>query len=194
MGLKRASEKRWKSAARRIYDNIFMFRRNARKYSATQNRVIQLGTVKRVQLLAEVLAILVASLCLFKFDFLLSTQLLWLNLTDSFTSPNATDKGLTHSKTFKITPPATVISRILFEKITDSFPVLALGMEKADDDVMNRPPERAEKSLFSKTSLASIPEELSKATRRTLSPTARRTVLQARTRQTRGLRTARSNR
>lgn len=70
--------------------------------------------------LAEVLAILVASLCLFKFDFLLSTQLLWLNL------------------------------------ITDSFPVLALGMEKADDDVMNRPPERAEKSLFSKTSLASI--------------------------------------
>lgn len=70
--------------------------------------------------LAEVLAILIASLCLFKFDFLLSTQLLWLNL------------------------------------ITDSFPVLALGMEKADDDVMNRPPERAEKSLFSKTSLASI--------------------------------------
>ena len=70
--------------------------------------------------LAEVLAILIASLFLFKFDFLLSTQLLWLNL------------------------------------ITDSFPVLALGMEKADDDVMNRPPERAEKSLFSKTSLCSI--------------------------------------
>lgn len=70
--------------------------------------------------LAEVLAILIASLFLFKFDFLLSTQLLWLNL------------------------------------ITDSFPVLALGMEKADDDVMRRPPERAEKSLFSKTSLLSI--------------------------------------
>lgn len=70
--------------------------------------------------LAEVLAILIASLFLFKFDFLLSTQLLWLNL------------------------------------ITDSFPVLALGMEKADDDVMSRPPERAEKSLFSKTSLLSI--------------------------------------
>lgn len=70
--------------------------------------------------LAEVLSILIASLFLFKFDFLLSTQLLWLNL------------------------------------ITDSFPVLALGMEKADDDVMTRPPERAEKSLFSKTSLASI--------------------------------------
>ena len=66
--------------------------------------------------LAEVLAILIASLFLFKFDFLLSTQLLWLNL------------------------------------ITDSFPVLALGMEKADDDVMSRPPE----SLFSKTSLLSI--------------------------------------
>ncbi|MBD5583566.1 MAG: cation-transporting P-type ATPase, partial [Clostridia bacterium] len=70
--------------------------------------------------LAEVLAILIASLVLFKFDFLLSTQLLWLNL------------------------------------ITDSFPVLALGMEKADDDVMQRPPERAERGLFSKTSLASI--------------------------------------
>lgn len=70
--------------------------------------------------LAEVLAILIASLFLFKFNFLLSTQLLWLNL------------------------------------ITDSFPVLALGMEKADDDVMSRPPERAEKSLFSKTSLLSI--------------------------------------
>ena len=70
--------------------------------------------------LAEVLAILIASLFLFKFNFLLSTQLLWLNL------------------------------------ITDSFPVLALGMEKADDDVMSRLPERAEKSLFSKTSLLSI--------------------------------------
>lgn len=70
--------------------------------------------------LAEVLAILIASLFLFKFDFLLSTQLLWLNL------------------------------------ITDSFPVLALGMEKADDDVMSRPPERAEKSLFSRYSLVTV--------------------------------------
>ena len=70
--------------------------------------------------LAEVLAILFASLFLFRFDFLLSTQLLWLNL------------------------------------ITDSFPVLALGVEKADDDVMNRPPEKAEKGLFCKSSLASV--------------------------------------
>ena len=70
--------------------------------------------------LAEVLAILFASLFLFRFDFLLSTQLLWLNL------------------------------------ITDSFPVLALGMERADDDVMSRPPERAEKSLFCKSSLCTI--------------------------------------
>ena len=67
-----------------------------------------------------VLAILFASLFLFRFDFLLSTQLLWLNL------------------------------------ITDSFPVLALGMERADDDVMSRPPERAEKSLFCKSSLCTI--------------------------------------
>lgn len=70
--------------------------------------------------LAEVLAILIASLFLFKFDFLLSTQLLWLNL------------------------------------ITDSLPVLALGMEKEDKDLMRRPPERAEKGLFSKLSLCSI--------------------------------------
>ena len=70
--------------------------------------------------LAEVLAILFASLFLFKFDFLLSTQLLWLNL------------------------------------ITDSFPVLALGAEREDSDAMHRPPERSEKSLFSKTSLVSI--------------------------------------
>ncbi|MCH5148468.1 MAG: calcium-translocating P-type ATPase, PMCA-type [Clostridiales bacterium] len=70
--------------------------------------------------LAEVLAILFASLFLFKFDFLLSTQLLWLNL------------------------------------ITDSFPVLALGAEREDTDSMHRPPERSEKSLFSKTSLVSI--------------------------------------
>ena len=70
--------------------------------------------------LAEVLAILFASLFLFKFNFLLSTQLLWLNL------------------------------------ITDSFPVLALGAEREDSDCMRRPPERSEKSLFSKTSLVSI--------------------------------------
>lgn len=70
--------------------------------------------------LAEVLAILIASLFLFKFDFLQSTQLLWLNL------------------------------------ITDSFPVLALGAEREDSDIMSRPPERAEKSLFSKISLISI--------------------------------------
>lgn len=70
--------------------------------------------------LAEVLAILIASLVFFKNDFLLSTQLLWLNL------------------------------------ITDSFPVLALGMEKEDADVMKRPPVRAEKSLFSKSSLSFI--------------------------------------
>ena len=91
--------------------------KEGRRISANIKKTIQFFLSTN---LAEVLAILVASLFLFRFDFLLSTQLLWLNL------------------------------------ITDSFPVLALGMEKADDDVMNRPPERAEKSLFSKTSLFSI--------------------------------------
>ena len=71
-------------------------------------------------ILILIFAILIASLVFFRFDFLLSTQLLWLNL------------------------------------ITDSFPVLALGMEKEDADIMNRPPVRAEKSLFSKSSIASI--------------------------------------
>lgn len=70
--------------------------------------------------LAEVLSIFIASIFFFKFDFLLSTQLLWLNL------------------------------------ITDSFPVLALGAEKENFGIMNRPPVRAEKSLFSKISVAGI--------------------------------------
>jgi len=91
--------------------------REGRRISSNIKKTIQFFLSTN---LAEVFAILIASLFLFRFDFLLSTQLLWLNL------------------------------------ITDSFPVLALGMEKADDDVMSRPPERAEKSLFSKTSLVSI--------------------------------------
>lgn len=91
--------------------------REGRRISANIRKTIQFFLSTN---LAEVLAILIASLFLFKFDFLLSTQLLWLNL------------------------------------ITDSFPVLALGLEKEDGDAMQRPPERAEKSLFSKTSLTSI--------------------------------------
>lgn len=70
--------------------------------------------------LAEVLAIFIASVFFFRYDFLLSTQLLWLNL------------------------------------ITDSFPVLALGTEKESSDIMQKPPVRAEKSLFSKISVAGI--------------------------------------
>ena len=70
--------------------------------------------------LAEVLAVLFAALVFFNFDFLRSTQLLWINL------------------------------------ITDSFPVLALGCERADDYAMQRSPERAEKALFSRGTLASV--------------------------------------
>ena len=70
--------------------------------------------------LAEVLAILIATLAFSGSDFLLSTQLLWINL------------------------------------ITDSFPVLALGVEKGDPDAMSRPPERAEKAILNKSSLLSI--------------------------------------
>lgn len=91
--------------------------REGRRISANIKKTIQFFLSTN---LAEVLAILIASLVFFKFDFLLSTQLLWLNL------------------------------------ITDSFPVLALGMEKEDKDVMNYPPVRAEKSLFSKSSVSLI--------------------------------------
>ena len=91
--------------------------REGRRISANIRKTIQFFLSTN---LAEVLAILVASLVFFKNNFLLSTQLLWLNL------------------------------------ITDSFPVLALGMEKEDADIMKTPPVRAEKSLFSKSSVASI--------------------------------------
>ncbi|MDE7453540.1 MAG: cation-translocating P-type ATPase, partial [Clostridia bacterium] len=91
--------------------------REGRRISANIRKTIQFFLSTN---LAEVLAILIASLVFFRHDFMLSTQLLWLNL------------------------------------ITDSFPVLALGMEKEDADIMRREPVRAEKSLFSKTSVCSI--------------------------------------
>jgi len=65
--------------------------------------------------LAEVLAVLFATLVLWKFEFLTSTQLLWINL------------------------------------ITDSLPVLALGVERTEN-AMLRPPV-SEKEIFSKKSL-----------------------------------------
>jgi Ca2+-transporting ATPase len=70
--------------------------------------------------LAEVLSILIATLILFKFNFLTSTQLLWLNL------------------------------------ITDSFPTLALGVERAERDIMSRPPVPADRVMFSKRSAVFI--------------------------------------
>lgn len=70
--------------------------------------------------LAEVLAILIATFAFVGKDFLLSTQLLWINL------------------------------------ITDTFPVIALGVEKGDPDAMNRPPERAERAVLNARSVLSI--------------------------------------
>lgn len=70
--------------------------------------------------LGEVLAVLAVTLFLFRYDFLNSTQLLWINL------------------------------------ITDTFPVLALGAEKAERNVMRRPPQKAEKEMFSKRSLVPV--------------------------------------
>lgn len=69
---------------------------------------------------AEVLSVLFISLFLYQFDFLNSTQLLWINL------------------------------------ITDTLPVLALGAEKAEKNVMRRPPQRAEKEMFSLRSLLPV--------------------------------------
>ena len=91
--------------------------REGRRISANVRKTIQFFLSTN---LAEVLAILIACLVFFKNDFMLSTQLLWLNL------------------------------------ITDSFPVLALGMEREDSDNMKTPPVRAEKSLFSKSSISFI--------------------------------------
>ncbi len=65
--------------------------------------------------LAEVLCVLIASLFLWKYDFLTSTQLLWINL------------------------------------ITDSLPVLALGVERAEG-AMLRPPV-SDREIFSAPSL-----------------------------------------
>lgn len=65
--------------------------------------------------LAEVLSVLIVSLFLWKYEFLTSTELLWINL------------------------------------ITDSLPVLALGVERTDG-VMDRPPV-SDKEIFSKRSL-----------------------------------------
>ena len=69
--------------------------------------------------LAEVVAIFVTSVFFPQYTFLLSSQLLWINL------------------------------------VTDSFPVLALGTEKAEKDVMSRKPQKATKSIFDKSSLLS---------------------------------------
>ncbi len=70
--------------------------------------------------LAEVLAILIATIFFPYCDFLLSTQLLWINL------------------------------------FTDSFPVLALGVEKGDPDAMSRPPQRAERAILNGRSMLAI--------------------------------------
>ena len=91
--------------------------REGRRISANVRKTIQFFLSTN---LAEVLAILIAALVFFRYDFMLSTQLLWLNL------------------------------------ITDSFPVLALGMEREDSDNMRTPPVRAEKSLFAKSSISFI--------------------------------------
>ena len=70
--------------------------------------------------LGEVLAVLAVTLFLFRYDFLNSTQLLWINL------------------------------------ITDTFPVLALGAEAAERRSMHRPPQKAEKEMFSRRSLVPV--------------------------------------
>lgn len=91
--------------------------REGRRISSNVKKTIQFFLSTN---LAEVVAILFATILFFSHEFLPSTQLLWINL------------------------------------ITDSFPVLALGVERGDFGAMKRPPERCEQSIFSKSSLLSI--------------------------------------
>ena len=91
--------------------------REGRRISSNVKKTIQFFLSTN---LAEVLAILFATILFFNCEFLPSTQLLWINL------------------------------------ITDSFPVLALGVERGDFGAMQRPPESTQKSIFSRSSLLSI--------------------------------------
>ncbi|MCM1439102.1 MAG: cation-transporting P-type ATPase [Roseburia sp.] len=91
--------------------------REGRRISSNIKKTIQFFLSTN---LAEVLAIMAVTFAFVGFDFLPSTQLLWINL------------------------------------ITDSFPVLALGVEKGLGDEMTHKPQRAEEALFSKPSLLSV--------------------------------------
>ena len=91
--------------------------REGRRISSNIKKTIQFFLSTN---LAEVLAIMVVTFAFVGFNFLPSTQLLWINL------------------------------------ITDSFPVLALGVEKGLGDDMKHKPQRAEEALFSRSSLLSV--------------------------------------
>lgn len=91
--------------------------REGRRISSNIKKTIQFFLSTN---LAEVLAIMAVTFAFVGFNFLPSTQLLWINL------------------------------------ITDSFPVLALGVEKGLGDDMKHRPQRAEEALFSKPSLLSV--------------------------------------
>ncbi|MBQ9715214.1 MAG: cation-translocating P-type ATPase [Clostridia bacterium] len=70
--------------------------------------------------LAEVLAVFFTSVFFPQYTFLLSSQLLWINL------------------------------------VTDSFPVLALGTEREEKDVMSRKPQKSTQNVFDKQSVLSV--------------------------------------
>lgn len=86
-----------------------------RRISSNVKKAVQFFISTNV---AEVLSLLFATIFFAGEKFLLSTQLLWINL------------------------------------ITDSFPVLALGVEKAGPENMISQPVRAEKAIFSRRSVA----------------------------------------
>lgn len=91
--------------------------REGRRISSNIKKTIQFFLSTN---LAEVLAIMAVTFAFVGFNFLPSTQLLWINL------------------------------------ITDSFPVLALGVEKGLGDDMKHEPQRAEEALFSQSSMLSV--------------------------------------
>lgn len=52
--------------------------------------------------------------------------------------------------------PLTVLQLLLLNLVTDSFPALALGVEKGEPDIMNQPPRKTDEAIIDKTIIDNI--------------------------------------